>query len=74
MAPGQRCDVEKDSTTPRKVHPINVMLLRTATQERVAHRENNRQFLLARASSASNAIGVGLLELTVEYGQSFKAS
>jgi hypothetical protein len=33
VATGQRCDVEKDSTTPGNDHSINVMLLRAATQE-----------------------------------------
>ena len=32
MATGQRCYVEKDSTAPRKDHPTNVMLLRSAAQ------------------------------------------
>jgi hypothetical protein len=33
MAAGQRCDMQKDSTAPRKDHPINVILLRETTQE-----------------------------------------
>jgi hypothetical protein len=33
VATGKRCYMDKDSTTPRKDHSINVMLPRAATQE-----------------------------------------
>jgi hypothetical protein len=64
-ATGQRCDMKKNSTAPRENHPIEVMLLRSDTQDGAAQIEN---FLPKVCSKSEHISYRDSCELSAETG------